>query len=41
MSNSAPKLKLYWFLPSQPCLGLKSLLLAGDIPHEDIYLDAS
>ena len=33
------QLKLYWNVQSQPSRALKTLLLAGDVPHEDIHLD--
>ena len=32
-------LKLYWNLGSQPSRAIKSLLVAGGVPHEDVHLD--
>ena len=33
------KIKLYWFVPSQPSRAIKSLLVAGDVVHEEQFLD--
>ena len=34
-----PVIKLYWATISQPSRAIKSLLVAGDVPHEEAVLD--
>lgn len=34
-----PRLKLYWNIASPPSRALKSLLVAGGIPHDEHHVD--
>ena len=39
--SKLPKLKLYWNIASPPSRALKSLLIAGGVPHEEQHVDIS